>query len=52
LETLSKDLGKNGPLTGEQIEAAVAALAGAEASVESKAEFLAALAEDWEGNGR
>lgn len=44
LETLTKNLGKNGPLTGDQIEAAVAALAGAETSVEIKADFLAALA--------
>jgi anthranilate phosphoribosyltransferase len=44
LHTLARDLEKNGPLTEEQITGAVAALAGAEASVESKAEFLTALA--------
>jgi anthranilate phosphoribosyltransferase len=40
---LTKQLGDNEPLDDAQVAAAVADLAGADASVETKAEFLAAL---------
>jgi anthranilate phosphoribosyltransferase len=44
LDALTKQLGNHEPLDDAQIAVAVAALAGAEAAVKSKADFLAALA--------